>query len=195
MNATIDISKAFKKVEQALAADDSKKSGCIWVLQDWAVKDGVKSTTRYRKPPPFRRAQRSGIPAPQRQRSGAKGGRAARKSARQRKYGHVANQNTELAICHVTDTSGINDNDSCDPVEIAPVIPEVDTWPYYHPTAATACQISPADSQPFSYLDVIGCTSQDPQDPLYYNATSFQGRFPAFSGDQMFLKDESILAQ
>lgn len=195
VNASTDMFKAFKKVEQASTADDSKKSGCIWVLQDWAVKEGVKSTTRYRKPPPFRRAHRSGIPAPQRQLSGAKGGRAARKSARQRKYGHVANTNSEMAIHRITGTPCTNDSDSSGPIDTVPVTPEVDSWPFFYPTGPTECHFPPADSQTFSYLDVVGCASQAPQDPLYYDAASYQDHFPALAGDQIYNKDEATLAQ
>jgi hypothetical protein len=53
----------------------------MWRLTDEAIREGVKSTTRYRSKQPIKRGHRSHHPQPQRQASGAKGGQATRRSA------------------------------------------------------------------------------------------------------------------
>ena len=65
--------------------EQSKKNCNIWRLSQTAIEKGVESTTRYRKPVNGKRASKNGTPAPQRQKSGAKGGRAAKNSARARR--------------------------------------------------------------------------------------------------------------
>lgn len=72
--------QAFNKVDQVPPSEDSKK-GFIWVLANSALVEGVKSTTRYRKQNLHKRSCKTEHPAPQRQISGAKGGKAAKKSA------------------------------------------------------------------------------------------------------------------
>lgn len=57
----------------------------MWRLTDEAVREGVKSTTRFRHKHPTKRSSRSHQPRPQRQASGAKGGQAARRSAKMRR--------------------------------------------------------------------------------------------------------------
>jgi len=56
----------------------------MWRLTDQAILEGVKSTTRYRSKQPNKRGPRNHQPQPQRQASGAKGGKASRRSARMR---------------------------------------------------------------------------------------------------------------
>jgi len=67
-------------VDQIPPLEDSKK-GFIWVLANSALEEGVKSTTRYRKHNLHKKSCKTEHPAPQRQISGAKGGKAAKKSA------------------------------------------------------------------------------------------------------------------
>ncbi|KAH7406577.1 hypothetical protein DE146DRAFT_675957 [Phaeosphaeria sp. MPI-PUGE-AT-0046c] len=73
----LSMNGAFEKVDQP--GDDSRK-GFMWRLTADALRDGVKSTTRYRSKQPNKRGSRT-MPQPQRQASGAKGGQAARRSA------------------------------------------------------------------------------------------------------------------
>lgn len=51
-------------------------------MTEHAIKNGVESTTRYRKSATSRRGSNKRTPAVQRQRSGARGGRATRRGAR-----------------------------------------------------------------------------------------------------------------
>src|SRR6266536_546307 len=77
--------KAFKKTERRLSTDESKKS-TEWVLEDFAIKDGVQSTTRYRKGTSSKKFTKSENHHPQRNRqiAGRKGGEAASKIKFQR---------------------------------------------------------------------------------------------------------------
>ena len=54
----------------------------MWRLTSQAIREGVKSTTRYRSKALNKRGHRTHLPQPQRQASGAKGGQAARRAAR-----------------------------------------------------------------------------------------------------------------
>ncbi|KAI9894111.1 MAG: hypothetical protein M1814_004882 [Vezdaea aestivalis] len=74
----LSMNGAFHKVEQP-AAEDNSKRGYVWVLAEEAKIDGVKSTTRYRKTGSNSKKARSEYPAPARQRSGRRGGKAAKK--------------------------------------------------------------------------------------------------------------------
>jgi hypothetical protein len=64
----------------------------MWRLTDEAIREGVKSTTRYRSKQPNKRAHRTQQPQPQRQASGAKGGQAARRSANLRRSKRMNDQ-------------------------------------------------------------------------------------------------------
>ncbi|OCK83386.1 hypothetical protein K432DRAFT_274273, partial [Lepidopterella palustris CBS 459.81] len=79
----LSMNGAFEKVDQP--DGEEAKKGFMWRLTESAIREGVKSTTRYRSKMPNKRGCRSHNPAPQRQASGAKGGQAARKTARLRR--------------------------------------------------------------------------------------------------------------
>ncbi|KAL5343313.1 hypothetical protein BJX70DRAFT_408197 [Aspergillus crustosus] len=64
-----------------------KKAVNYWRLTDEAVNNGIQSTTRYRKQANYKKSAASDPPAPQRQRSGAKGGKATKITARFRGTG------------------------------------------------------------------------------------------------------------
>ena len=66
------------------ARGEPKKATSVWFLTDKALRNGVQSTTRYRKTGGARKSALNGRPDAQRARSGAKGGRAARRAARLR---------------------------------------------------------------------------------------------------------------
>jgi len=65
----------------------ARKANSVWVLTEHAIKHGVQSTTRYRKTATAKKGVSNRAPAIQRQRSGAKGGRAARRAARLKRQG------------------------------------------------------------------------------------------------------------
>ncbi|KAH7024251.1 hypothetical protein B0J12DRAFT_386406 [Macrophomina phaseolina] len=87
----LSMNGAFDKVEQA-PGEDTKK-GNMWRLTEEAIREGVKSTTRYRKPHSKRGAknphgQFHHPPAAQRQAAGSKGGQAARRQTQRQQQKH-----------------------------------------------------------------------------------------------------------
>ncbi|PSN65121.1 hypothetical protein BS50DRAFT_497536 [Corynespora cassiicola Philippines] len=82
----LSMNGAFEKVDQP---GEEPKKGFMWRLTEEAIREGVKSTTRYRSKQPNKRGQRSHNPQPQRQASGAKGGQAARRSAKLRRSNRI----------------------------------------------------------------------------------------------------------
>ncbi|ORY06875.1 hypothetical protein BCR34DRAFT_590450 [Clohesyomyces aquaticus] len=78
----LSMNGAFEKVDHP---SEEAKKGFMWRLTKEAVREGVKSTTRYRTKQPNKRGHRSTHPQPRRQASGAKGGQAARRAARYRR--------------------------------------------------------------------------------------------------------------
>ncbi|OGM42209.1 forkhead domain protein [Aspergillus bombycis] len=63
-----------------------KKALNYWRLTDEAITHGIQSTTRYRKQANYKKTVGSDPPAPQRQRSGAKGGKATKITAKFRRF-------------------------------------------------------------------------------------------------------------
>lgn len=86
--------QAFEKVDQP--CEDSRK-GFMWRLTEEAIRDGVKSTTRYRSKQPNKRGHRT-QPQPQRQASGAKGGQAARRAAKVRRSHRMHGMYTSRSV-------------------------------------------------------------------------------------------------
>ncbi|KXS95762.1 hypothetical protein AC578_1723 [Pseudocercospora eumusae] len=77
----LSMNAAFIRVQPGPGS--GQKKGSLWRLTDEALREGVISTTRYRKDPK-RRPERRAVPALNRQVSGAKGGRATRDASRLR---------------------------------------------------------------------------------------------------------------
>jgi hypothetical protein len=83
MRSLLTLAKAFENDRES-AKGSSRKATSVWVLTEDAIKNGVQSTTRYRKTGAGKRPLGGRMPAVQRQRAGARGGRAARNSAKRR---------------------------------------------------------------------------------------------------------------
>ncbi|THC92611.1 hypothetical protein EYZ11_007913 [Aspergillus tanneri] len=74
-----------------------KKAVNFWRLTEEAVKNGIQSTTRYRKQANYKKSLGSDPPAPLRQRSGAKGGKATKVTAKFR--GHLSQDGIRKERC------------------------------------------------------------------------------------------------
>ncbi|KAJ4343936.1 hypothetical protein N0V95_006511 [Ascochyta clinopodiicola] len=85
----LSMNGAFEKVE---SPSDSSSKGFMWRLTPSALREGVKSTTRYRSKANNKRSTRT-QPQPQRQASGSKGGHAARRAANLRRSQRTRDQN------------------------------------------------------------------------------------------------------
>ncbi|KAL9011371.1 MAG: hypothetical protein Q9173_003780 [Seirophora scorigena] len=182
-------SQGFKKVDQDAPTDEAKR-GFIWVLEPTALVEGVKSTTRYRKPGSNKKNAKVRYPAPERQRSGAKGGKAARKAANIRRCarfdgtGSHAREDMPLPSVEVAPSN----------MGSQPLTPS-STWigdheDYFFGTASRSLSPIKAESSRYDYGDIEGVTSVIPDGPLFaadgHNA--FVGdplHFYPFSGDHL----------
>ncbi|OAX85279.1 hypothetical protein ACJ72_00341 [Emergomyces africanus] len=82
----LSMNAAFEGVKDTSSPDGTlRKPANVWVLTKEALQNGVQSTTRYRKLGTQKKPPKSDHPAPQRQRSGAKGGKAAKKQSKTRR--------------------------------------------------------------------------------------------------------------
>ena len=87
LGTSLTLLQAFEndKTQSTNARGQPKKATSVWFLTREALMHGVQSTTRYRKTGGVRKTGLGGSPDYRRQRSGAKGGRAARRAARLRR--------------------------------------------------------------------------------------------------------------
>jgi len=87
----------------------------VWVLTELAIKNGVQSTTRYRKTGSAKKTNLNRVPAVQRQRSGAKGGQAARRAAklRRREQAEYRQLVSPLQALSTLSSFGYSDSYSC----------------------------------------------------------------------------------
>jgi len=155
----------------------------------------VKSTTRYRKFNSTRKIGKADQPAPQRQRSGAKGGKAAKKAAKTRRSARFG---APSKLRYVETPSLVSPAGSVSTLETAGhMVPDSGlapstNMPYYLPTPTLSAQSSGPDSKAYGYEDVTGCSSRLCDDPLFYadpdHGNDSMLPYPSFcdSGDSIF---------
>lgn len=172
--------KAFEKVDQPGSGEDQKK-GFMWRLTPQAIRDGVKSTTRYRSKVPNKRSSRSHHPAPQRQASGAKGGRQTRRTHNRQKVrearlstlrnGTQVRSNPHSATC-VPRSSGSNENVSMSDQVNADQ--NGSASPYYASSVGPE-YISPSMYRPMSIITDYRHECATPQSSYTPSEVSFPG--------------------
>ena len=191
--AIADAKQAFKKVDQAPPSEETKK-GFVWVLEPTAVDEGVKSTTRYRKFNSNRKIGKADNPAPQRQRSGAKGGKAAKKAAKIRRSARftapsVLRYVEEARVASPTTSVSTTDNTSQMISDVGLAHPT--EMPYYLSTPTLSSQSSTLDSKSYGFEEIAGC-SPHICDQLFYEDPDHINNpilsYPPFcdSGDNIF---------
>ncbi|WPH01674.1 Hypothetical protein R9X50_00452500 [Acrodontium crateriforme] len=137
----LSMNAAFERVHAGGGAVGTKK-GSLWRLTETALRDGVISTTRYRKDPK-RKTDRRGTPAVKRQISGAKGGQATRNATRRQQQAlHQARSYPSMSNQHY---------------EQRPILRQYDS-PYFSPTPFQFQHNSP---QP------VFMTQQQPASPYF----------------------------
>ena len=167
----LTILQAFKKVDQSPQTEDSKK-GFIWVLEPSAMEKGVESTTRYRRTGPNKKIGRTEPAASQRQRSGAKGGKAARRVAKLRKCAKLEETKNPKFLkkgANSPQTSFSSDrNFDANVIDFNAY--DLTSVPYYLPTPTSTIQ-SPFDSEMsrYSYGDISGCANSLDNELLFYD--------------------------
>lgn len=159
----IFVQQGFEAVREE--SGPGKKSVNYWRLTDEAVKHGIQSTTRYRKQANYKKTLGSEPPAPQRQRSGAKGGKATKITAKFR--GHVSPDEIR--------------HERCRPQRLAyPRRPQKGLYGQsYHHHQSPATTVSPfhvpgpgapltrPSVEPFDLGSVVGCADPHPCPPIF----------------------------
>lgn len=163
-------------MDQNPPSDDGKK-GFVWVLEQSALEKGVESTTRYRKVGTNKKPGRVEPVASQRQRSGARGGKAARKSAKTRRSTRPEQPHrVELVKEPSRDPTPANlqyqDHHSI--LDSEPY--EMSTFPYPVHTPTLTTQSSIAETSPYGFEDIAGCVPNlDDNEPLFYDSSEQDG--------------------
>ncbi|KAL9595621.1 MAG: hypothetical protein Q9219_006327 [cf. Caloplaca sp. 3 TL-2023] len=162
----LSMNGAFRKVDQDPSTDEGKK-GFIWVLEPSALVDGVKSTTRFRKSGSSKKTGKAKHPAPERQRSGAKGGKAARKAARLRHsarsagVGPLAREDIPLPSIELP-----NSNTSGQPLTPSSMWTP-DSLESFLSMASRPMTPMTSGQAMYDYGDIEGVTSMMPDGPLF----------------------------
>lgn len=133
----------------------------------------MQSTTRYRKQGTNKKAAKSEHPAPQRQRSGAKGGRAAKKTAKLRRVVHnelrdeAPQQQEEITLENYRSDVSIQAPNPTHDQTMSPVTPTLNI---------------PPDA--FDLANVGGCIDVPEDSPLFYTDSE--------AGEDTFFSDFSF---
>ena len=126
--------------------------------------EGVKSTTRYRKHNSIKKVGKVEVPAPQRQRSGAKGGKAARKAAKMRRAMRMDEPRTFR--CPDGPRADASPGSTAECQNQAYFASE----PYYLHTSNPPAESVISAESPYGYSSITGCASGSPEDPLFYES-------------------------
>ncbi|KAL8916399.1 MAG: hypothetical protein Q9208_008546 [Pyrenodesmia sp. 3 TL-2023] len=162
----LSMNGGFKKVDQDPPNDEAKR-GFIWVLEPSALVEGVKSTTRYRKPGSNKKSAKARQPAPERQRSGAKGGKAARKAAKMRRSARFARPDLrmreDVPLPSIEVAASSNAGQPLTPSSLW--MPENED--YLFSTASRSLSPMRSERTMYDYADIGGVTSLLPNGPLF----------------------------
>ncbi|KAL8824212.1 MAG: hypothetical protein Q9191_005220 [Dirinaria sp. TL-2023a] len=171
----LSMNGAFTKVDQVPPSEDAKK-GFIWVLAESALQEGVKSTTRYRKQNPNKKSCRTEHPAPQRQISGAKGGKAAKKSAlyackmnsqKPRRIPRTGKGLSSYSRATPATSPLLSTMAFENPLQVEPRYEQEPIQHYLHTPSATPISLI-SEPRSFSISDIVGCTDLGDA-PLFYD--------------------------
>ncbi|KAL9118942.1 MAG: hypothetical protein Q9187_004504 [Circinaria calcarea] len=183
----LSMNGAFKKVDQSPPGDESKK-GFIWVLEPSALANGVESTTRYRRSVPGKKSGKNEPAATQRQRSGAKGGKATR-HAKLRK----ASKNQKCHPKIFEEDKPVFSEFEYDPVmEMNLYDLSSSRIPYFLNTSSSTGQSSHSDTSPYSFADITGCVDAMEGEPLFYSDFE-NGTDPALPSNSLCEPTENLL--
>lgn len=134
------------------------------MLENSALTEGVKSTTRYRKHNSTKKVGKVEAPAPQRQRSGAKGGKAARKAAKMRRSMRMDEPRTFRYLDEPHGDASPASTTECQNQAY------FSSEPYYLHTSNPPAESVISEEGPYGYSSITGCASGSPEDPLFYDS-------------------------
>ncbi|KAJ9230715.1 transcriptional regulator family: Forkhead [Paecilomyces variotii] len=152
----LSMNAGFEAIKEETAAGN--KSVNYWRLTEEAIRSGrVESTTRYRKQGNHKKSMKSDHPAPQRQRSGARGGRAAKISAR-RKRAKQEEQKIELYRHPQSGaTNSLQDQGG-----------HAATGQYFAHAVTPITPLAASFPEVYGMESVMGCTDVPLDSPLFY---------------------------
>jgi len=163
------------------------KKGFIWVLGPAAVGKGIESTTRYRQKTIGKRSENPDLVDPKRQRSGRKGGRAARKSAKLRRSAKLDDHDPRYAYylpsrvpehCHdspTRDCQSTSPNLNCYNLGGLPYYLDPPSSESPHP-----------ENSPYSYTDTAPRTGLPADQTLLSNSFDSDSDFMGSRPDDLF---------
>ncbi|KAL8692558.1 MAG: hypothetical protein Q9218_002451 [Villophora microphyllina] len=162
----LSMNGGFRKVDQEPPTDDAKR-GFIWVLEPSALLDGVKSTTRYRKSGSNKKVVKARHPAPERQRSGARGGKASRNFAKIRRSarleGPMSWDHRDIPVQSIErPTPGVIERSLTPPSVWTP-----DSTGSLLGMPSRSLTAETMEQQTYSYEDIAGVTDTIPSGPLF----------------------------
>ena len=169
LNSFADDPQAFKKTERRVSGDETKKS-TEWVLEDFAITDGVQSTTRYRKGNSNKRFIKSESPVAPRQTSARRAGPYASKANLQRQRGKDDRSDLRRtdpyprpdARSHMHCSGDYDDPPQHIPRrQISPLTPNVESLPYFYPPVKHEQIESDYDSFPMCGLENVHSVFED----------------------------------
>ena len=88
----------------------------------------------------------------------------------------------------------MGETDASAPINSVPDTPEVTSCPYDFSLDTSNYQLLPLDGQPLSYLDVVGCKSEDPNEPFQYDTASSQMQYPAMAGTHFPMEVDMMMS-
>ncbi|KAL8680316.1 MAG: hypothetical protein Q9186_003498 [Xanthomendoza sp. 1 TL-2023] len=187
----LSMNGAFKKIDQDLPTDNAKR-GFIWVLEASALAGGVKSTTRYRKSGSSKRVAKAGHAAPERQRSGAKGGKAARNAAKVRRSARIDRPRSwypEDIPLESIETPLTNMGDQ--PLTPASIWTPDGMESMFGSASRSLTPLSTGQSM-YSYGDIAGVTSDIPDGPLFADECENMGADDLMAFHSTFGSDNAV---
>lgn len=154
----------------------------------------MKSTTRYRKQNSNKKGIKTDHPAPQRQLSGAKGGKAAKKSAANASKMAAASKLRRTVRSDKVPSSVLGDSQGASqfsaieefsgPRQQHELPYQPDHGPYYHHTPTLSPLPSSSEPRAFAYGPIVGC-APNMEGPLFYEE-------PMDSPDDPMLSNQSF---
>ena len=165
------------------------------MLAKSALLEGVKSTTRYRKHNSNKKGLKADHPAPQRQLSGAKGGKAAKKSAATASRIAASKLRKSVRSDRLPSPLQMPNMGRYEEPHHQHGLPYYSgCGPYYHHTPTSTPLSLISEPRAFDFTNIVGCTPEV-EGPLFYDDTDpiHNGEGPMLSGHAFADIEEHLL--
>ena len=158
------------------------------MLEPSAIANGVESTTRYRRTVPGKKSCKNEPAATQRQRSGAKGGKATRHA----KLRKASKNPKHYPKIFEEDKPAFSEFEYDPAMDMSLYDLSSSHIPYYLHTLSSTGSSSNSDTSPYSYADITGCVDAMEGEPLFYS--DFENRTdPTLPSSSLCEPSENLL--